>query len=129
MLRLAVTCTVTLVLVKSPKRGKRGKREKDTLVTSRHRVTPRQTLALMRPSTIGNRSSYAPGVSSQANSAANLAKLLEKKKEYEGVAALDKASTAFLERITGLMEDADVMANAGEGVQSRINSMSSRQSH
>jgi DASH complex subunit DAD2 len=70
----------------------------------------------MRPSTIGNRSSYAPGVSSQANSAANLAKLLEKKKEYEGVAALDKASTAFLERITGLMEDADVMANAGEGV-------------
>ncbi|KAK7037574.1 hypothetical protein VNI00_011066 [Paramarasmius palmivorus] len=70
----------------------------------------------MRPSTIGNRSSYAPGVSSQANSAANLAKLLEKKKEYEGVAALDKASTAFLERITGLMEDADVMANAGEAL-------------
>ncbi|ESK91032.1 hypothetical protein Moror_16337 [Moniliophthora roreri MCA 2997] len=70
----------------------------------------------MRPSAIGNRSSYAPGLSSQTSSAATLAKLLEKKKEYEGVAALDKTSTLFLERITGLMEDTDVMANAGEAL-------------
>ncbi|KAF9268804.1 hypothetical protein L218DRAFT_954242 [Marasmius fiardii PR-910] len=67
-----------------------------------------------RPSTLGNRSSYAQGLGQQASSAATGAKLAEKKKEYDGVAALEKASSLFLERITGMMEDCDVMANAGE---------------
>ncbi|KAG7090904.1 hypothetical protein E1B28_009981 [Marasmius oreades] len=67
-----------------------------------------------RPSTLGNRSSYAHGLSQQATSAATATKLIEKKKEYDGVAALEKASSLFLERMTGMMEDCDVMANAGE---------------
>ena len=40
---------------------------------------------------------------------------LEKKKEFELVQALEKASTNFLSRIEGLGEDFDVMADAGTG--------------
>ena len=43
------------------------------------------------------------------------AKLLEKKKEFEAVQALERASTQFLRRIEGLGDDFDVMADAGVG--------------
>jgi hypothetical protein len=43
------------------------------------------------------------------------ARLLEKKKEFHAVSALEKASALYLERIEGLSEDCDIMANAGEG--------------
>ncbi|KIK68881.1 hypothetical protein GYMLUDRAFT_152663 [Collybiopsis luxurians FD-317 M1] len=64
----------------------------------------------MRPSSIANRSSYV----AQANSQATLTKLAEKKKEYEAVAALERASNNYLDRISGLADDCDIMALAGE---------------
>ncbi|KAJ3775366.1 hypothetical protein FB446DRAFT_725580 [Lentinula raphanica] len=66
---------------------------------------------MMRPSSIPNRSLYP---NPQTNSQATLLKLNEKKKEYEAVAALERTSSAFLERILGLADDCDVMAMAGE---------------
>jgi DASH complex subunit DAD2 len=48
------------------------------------------------------------------SSAAALLKLIEKKKEFDAVSALERASTLYLERIEGLGEEFDVMANAGE---------------
>jgi DASH complex subunit DAD2 len=67
------------------------------------------------------RASHAASASSQTASttAAATAKLLEKKKEYDAVCALERASTLFLERIEGLGEDFDIMANAGEGESSQ----------
>jgi len=65
-----------------------------------------------------------PGASSRAStavpggsSAVALAKLIEKKKEYEAVSALEHASALYLERIEGLGEDCDIMADAGAGEQ------------
>ena len=52
---------------------------------------------------------------SVAPSSAALVRLLEKKKEFYAVSALEKASALYLERIEGLREDCDIMANAGEG--------------
>lgn len=69
----------------------------------------------MRPSVATNRVSHAASLTSQANSQAAAAKLLEKKKEFEAVSALEKASTLFLRRIEGLGEDCDIMADAGGG--------------
>jgi hypothetical protein len=63
-----------------------------------------------------SRASHAP----QANIAAATAKLLEKKKEFEAVSALETASTLFLQRIEGLGEDCDIMADAGEGLCSLV---------
>ena len=60
------------------------------------------------------RQSIAPNRVSQPSSTA-LARLLEKKKEFHAVSALEKASALYLERIEGLKEDCDIMANAGEG--------------
>ncbi|KAI0768727.1 hypothetical protein BD413DRAFT_614232 [Trametes elegans] len=57
-----------------------------------------------------SRQSQAPGAIA---SAAAAAKLLEKKKEYEAVVALERASAQFLKRIEGLGEDFDVVADAG----------------
>ncbi|KAI0331194.1 hypothetical protein GY45DRAFT_1322680 [Cubamyces sp. BRFM 1775] len=57
-----------------------------------------------------SRQSQAPGAIA---SAAATAKLLEKKKEYEAVAALERASAQFLKRIEDLGEDFDVIADAG----------------
>jgi DASH complex subunit DAD2 len=68
----------------------------------------------MRPSTASHRASQA--ANSQANLAAAAAKLVEKKKEYDAVAALDRASQLYLERIEGLTEDCFTMAQAGEGL-------------
>lgn len=63
------------------------------------------------------RHSVAPNRASQpSSSAAALTKLLEKKKEYEGVAALERASSLYLERIEALGQDCETMATAGEGI-------------
>jgi len=70
---------------------------------------------MIRASIAPNRTSYAAGSSSQVPSAAALSKLLEKKKEYDAVNALERASALFLERIEGLGDDCDIMADAGEG--------------
>ena len=59
-----------------------------------------------------SRQSQLPG--SVANAAA-AAKLLEKKKEFEAVVALERASAQFLKRIEDLGEDFDTMADAGIG--------------
>ncbi|KAI9068362.1 hypothetical protein FKP32DRAFT_1561764 [Trametes sanguinea] len=64
----------------------------------------------MRASMAASRQSQAPGAIA---SAAATAKLLEKKKEYEAVAALERASAQFLRRIEDLGEDFDVIADAG----------------
>ncbi|CCL98357.1 uncharacterized protein FIBRA_00352 [Fibroporia radiculosa] len=57
-----------------------------------------------------SRQSYLPH---SATNAAAAAKLLEKKKEFEAVAALEQASTQFLKRIEELGDDFDIMADAG----------------
>lgn len=59
-----------------------------------------------------SRQSQAPGAIA---SAAATAKLLEKKKEYEAVAALERASAQFLKRIEDIADDFDVIADAGIG--------------
>ena len=66
----------------------------------------------MRQSMAPNRASSTAHASSSA--AASL-KLIEKKKEYDAVSALERASTSYLERIEALGEDCDIMASAGEG--------------
>lgn len=62
----------------------------------------------MRQSLAANRASV------NAHPAA-IAKLLEKKKEYDAVSALERASALYLQRIDGFAEDLDVMADAGLG--------------
>jgi hypothetical protein len=64
------------------------------------------------------RQSVAPNRASQSSSAsaAALSKLIEKKKEYDAVSALERASALYLERIEALGEDCNTMAKAGEGV-------------
>ncbi|PCH43922.1 hypothetical protein WOLCODRAFT_138678 [Wolfiporia cocos MD-104 SS10] len=54
------------------------------------------------------RQSHMPGSSSNVASA----KLLEKKKEYEAVTALERASTQFVKRIEDIGDDFDVLAEA-----------------
>lgn len=66
----------------------------------------------MRASMAASRQSQAPGAI--ANAAAN-AKLLEMKKEYEAVAALERAGAHFLKRIEDIGDDFDVIADAGIG--------------
>ena len=63
------------------------------------------------------RQSVAPNRVSQTSnpSPAAHARLLEKKKEFYAVSALEKASALYLERMEGLRDDCDIMANAGEG--------------
>ncbi|KAH6914206.1 hypothetical protein BKA70DRAFT_1260725 [Coprinopsis sp. MPI-PUGE-AT-0042] len=58
----------------------------------------------------GSRASQVP---SSASSAA-LAKLIEKKKEFDAVSALERASTQYLERIQELADDCEMMADAGQ---------------
>jgi hypothetical protein len=70
----------------------------------------------MRHSVAANRTSHAASLNSQANSATAASKLLEKKKEFDAVSALERASTLYLERIEGLGEDCDIMADAGRGI-------------
>jgi hypothetical protein len=77
--------------------------------------TARTRTPIMRQSVATNRVSHTASLTSQANSQAAAAKLLEKKKEFEFVSALEKASTLFLRQIEGIGEDCDIMADAGEG--------------
>jgi hypothetical protein len=67
----------------------------------------------MRQSLAANRASHAAPL--LTNSAAAAAKLLEKKKEFDAVSALERASALYLERIEGIGEDCDIMADAGQG--------------
>ena len=69
----------------------------------------------MRQSVAPSRVSHAHALSSQANNPASVHRLLEKKKEYEAVAALERASALFVKRIEGLADDCEVMADAGQG--------------
>lgn len=66
----------------------------------------------MRQSLAANRTSYA----SMNVHPAVITKLLEKKKECDAAAALERSSALYLQRIDGLAEDLDVMADAGQGV-------------
>ncbi|KAJ3569622.1 hypothetical protein NP233_g4932 [Leucocoprinus birnbaumii] len=68
----------------------------------------------IRQSSIPGRASHAPSQSSQGASSAAMAKLLEKKKEYDAVSALERASALYLQRIEALGEDCELMAKAGE---------------
>jgi len=61
------------------------------------------------------RESVAPTRSSHASNSSAQAKFLEKKKEYEAVAQLDKLTALMADRMEGLGEDCDIMALAGEG--------------
>ncbi|TFK44504.1 hypothetical protein BDQ12DRAFT_673117 [Crucibulum laeve] len=65
----------------------------------------------MRHSVAPNRASQGPV---HVNSTAATAKLLEKKKEFDAVSALEKASSLYLKRIESLAEDCDIMADAGQ---------------
>ena len=66
----------------------------------------------MRASVAPNRQSQLLGSVASAEAAA---RLVEKKKEFEAVAALERASAQFLNRIEELGNDFDVMADAGIG--------------
>ena len=68
------------------------------------------------------RSSVAPHRVSHAhalNNPASVHRLIEKKKEYESVAALERASALFVKRLEGLADDCEVMADAGQGESDR----------
>jgi hypothetical protein len=75
----------------------------------------------MHQSTIvPGRQSVAIGTSQGASAAALAAaqrKLLAKKREYEGVAALERASDVFVKRMLALAEDTESMADAGQCTQ------------
>ncbi|KAH9963763.1 hypothetical protein BC827DRAFT_1190701 [Russula dissimulans] len=67
----------------------------------------------MRPSIASTtRASHAPG-SQPPPSAALLARRADKKKELEAVAALQRATALFVNRLEGLADDCEAMANAG----------------
>ncbi|KAN0090660.1 hypothetical protein V8E55_004226 [Tylopilus felleus] len=68
----------------------------------------------MRSSIAPNRVSHAHALSVQANNPASVHRLLEKKKEYEAVAALERTSALYVKRIEGLADDCEVMADAGQ---------------
>ncbi|KAG1717979.1 uncharacterized protein EDB91DRAFT_1187487 [Suillus paluster] len=68
----------------------------------------------MRQSVAPSRISHAASLASQANNASAISRLQEKKKEFEAVAALERASALFLKRIEGLADDCEVMADAGQ---------------
>lgn len=92
---------------------------------------------VMRPSTASTRASYAPFSQPQPQqppppqqpqqsqlqqshpppSAAQLARLADKKKEFEAVDALQRASALFLRRLEGLADDCEAMAEAGIGTR------------
>lgn len=65
----------------------------------------------MRPSSAAsNRASHigSGGLSATA-------RLMEKRKEYDAVMALDKVSAELVDRLEGLGEDCEIMADAGQG--------------
>lgn len=66
----------------------------------------------MRASIAASRQSHLPG---SVSNAAAATKLIEKKKEFEAVAALERASAQFLKRIEELGDDFEVISEAGIG--------------
>ncbi|GLB37301.1 putative DASH complex subunit Dad2 [Lyophyllum shimeji] len=68
----------------------------------------------MRQSAAATRASQGALTNSHASVAAAASKLLEKKKEFDAVSALERASALYLERIEGLGEDCDIMADSGQ---------------
>jgi hypothetical protein len=70
----------------------------------------------MRTSVASLRSSIAPGAQ-HPPSAETLAGLDQKKKEAEAVDALQRASALFLQRLEGLADDCEAMADAGAGTR------------
>jgi DASH complex subunit DAD2 len=74
---------------------------------------------MSRQSVAANRPSHAVGLN-PVNSAAAAAKFLEKKKEFDAVSALQRASTLYLQRIEGLADDCETMADAGKSNGTRI---------
>ncbi len=70
----------------------------------------------MRPSTTSTRASHAPGSQPPPPpSTTSLARLADKRKEFEAVDALQRAGALFLRRLEGLADDCEVMADAGIG--------------
>jgi hypothetical protein len=82
-------------------------------------ITPQRTLPLpadeMRQSVAPSRISQSASLAN-SNNAAAMSRLQEKKKEFEAVSALERASALFLKRIEGLADDCEVMADAGQGL-------------
>ena len=68
---------------------------------------------MIRQSIAPLRQSHVPG---QPTNAAAQAKLIEKKKEFEAIAALERSSAKFLKRIEDLGDDFEVIADAGTGM-------------
>ena len=68
----------------------------------------------MRPSVA---SSLRSSIAAAPPSAETLAGLNQKKKEAEAVDALQRASALFLQRLEGLADDCEAMADAGAGAR------------
>ncbi|KAF8530472.1 hypothetical protein BU17DRAFT_79253 [Hysterangium stoloniferum] len=65
----------------------------------------------MRPSSAASTRASHMGA---AGGLSSTARLMEKKKEYEAVLALDKVSAELVERLEALGDDCQIMADAGE---------------
>jgi len=68
---------------------------------------------MMRQSMAPGRPSHAGSLASSAQNAAMNAKLAEKKKELEGLMALEQASAMLVKRMEAISDDCDVMGEAG----------------
>jgi hypothetical protein len=69
----------------------------------------------MHLSVASSRASHAPGSQQQPPSPALLARLADKKSEFEAVEALQRTGALFLRRLECLADDCDAMAEAGIG--------------
>ena len=69
----------------------------------------------MRQSTAANRTSLYPNAA-PVNTAAQMATLTEKKKEFDGVAALERSSAFMRQQIEDIAEDCDIMGAASESM-------------
>ncbi|KAH9962004.1 hypothetical protein BGW80DRAFT_1181054 [Lactifluus volemus] len=67
----------------------------------------------MHLSVASSRASHAPGSQQQPPSPALLARLADKKSEFEAVEALQRTGALFLRRLECLADDCDAMAEAG----------------
>ncbi|TRM70300.1 hypothetical protein BD626DRAFT_448777 [Schizophyllum amplum] len=67
----------------------------------------------MRQSTAANRTSIYPNAA-PANTATQMATLLEKKKEFDGTAALERSSAFMRQQIEDIAEDCDIMGSGSE---------------
>jgi len=67
----------------------------------------------MRPSSAASSRASHAGYSGGMSS---VTRLMEKRKEYDAVMALDKVSADLVERLEALGDDCEIMADAGQGV-------------